>query len=91
MFDQYRQLGQATGPGLFIAWVGANGREWAFPLAHRLRQRGLSVELEGEARSLKSQMRRADKLKARSVLIVGDDELQKGKVILRDMASKSAM
>ena len=79
---------EATGPGLFIAWVGANGREWAFPLAHRLRQRGLSVELEGEARSLKSQMRRADKLKARSVLIVGDDELQKGKVILRDMASK---
>jgi histidyl-tRNA synthetase len=46
------------------------------------------VELEGEARSLKSQMRRADKLKAGSVLIVGDDELQKGKVILRDMASK---
>ena len=79
---------EATGPGLFIAWVGANGRDWAFPLAHRLRQRGLSVELEGEARSLKSQMRRADKLKARSVLMVGDDELQKGKVILRDMASK---
>ena len=79
---------EATGPGLFIAWVGVNGRDWAFPLAHRLRQRGLSVELEGEARSLKSQMRRADKLKARSVLMVGDDELQKGKVILRDMASK---
>ena len=57
-------------------------------MAHRLRQKGLSVELEGEARSLKSQMRRADKLKARSVLMVGDDELQKGKVILRDMASK---
>ena len=78
----------ATGPGLFIVWVGTNGRDWAFPLAHRLRQKGLSVELEGEARSLKSQMRRADKLKAGAVLIVGDDELQKGKVILRDMASK---
>jgi histidyl-tRNA synthetase len=79
---------EATGPALFIAWVGFNGRDWAFPLAHRLRQRGLSVELEGEARSLKSQMRRADKLKARSVLMVGDDELQNGKVILRDMANK---
>jgi len=79
---------EATGPVLFIAWVGVNGRDWAFPLAHRLRQKGLSVELEGEARSLKSQMRRADKLKARSVLMVGDDELQNGKVILRDMASK---
>jgi histidyl-tRNA synthetase len=79
---------EATGPGLFIAWVGVNGRDWAFPLAHRLRQKGLRVELEGEARSLKSQMRRADKLKARSVLMVGDDELQKGRVILRDMTSK---
>ena len=81
-------LPEAAGPSLFIAWVGARGRDWAFPLAHRLRRKGLTVEMEGEARSLKSQMRRADKLKARSVLIVGDDELQKGKVILRDMASK---
>jgi histidyl-tRNA synthetase len=77
-----------TGPSLFIVWVGAKGHDWAFPLAHRLRRNGLSVELEGEARSLKSQMRRADKLNARSVLIVGDNELDKGKVILRDMTSK---
>ncbi|MGH7929784.1 MAG: histidine--tRNA ligase [Candidatus Binatia bacterium] len=84
-----RQSGEAAaGLALFIAWLGQRGRDWAFPLAHSLRQKGLSVELEGEARSLKSQMRRADKLKARSVLIVGDDELEKGKVILRDMASK---
>jgi histidyl-tRNA synthetase len=79
---------EAAGVGLFVVWLGARGRDWAFPLVHRLRQKSLSVELEGEARSLKSQMRRADKLKARSVLIVGDDELDKGKVILRDMANK---
>jgi histidyl-tRNA synthetase len=79
---------QAAGPSLFIVWVGSKGLEWAFPLAHRLRQKGLTVEMEGEARSLKSQMRRADKLNARAVLIVGDNELEKGKVILRDMATK---
>jgi histidyl-tRNA synthetase len=33
-------------------------------------------------------MRRADKLKARSVVIVGDDELGKGQAVWRDMASK---
>jgi histidyl-tRNA synthetase len=77
-----------TGPALFVVWIGAKSRDWAFPLAHRLRRRGMSVELEGEARSMKSQMRRADKLKARGVLIVGDHELEKGSVILRDMASK---
>jgi histidyl-tRNA synthetase len=83
-----QQSPEAPGVGLFVVWLGAKGRDWAFPQAHRLRQKGLSVELEGEARSLKSQMRRADKLKARSVLIVGDDELDKGKAILRNMASK---
>ncbi len=83
-----QQSPEAGGVSLFVVWLGARSRDWAFPLAHRLRQKGLSVELEGEPRSLKSQMRRADKLNARSVLIVGDDELEKGKVIVRDMASK---
>jgi histidyl-tRNA synthetase len=77
-----------SGPAVYFAWVGENARDWAFPLVHRLRQKGLAVEMEGEARSLKSQMRRADKLKAVSVLIVGNDELDKGAVALRDMASK---
>lgn len=44
--------------------------------------------MEGETRSVKSQMRRADKLNAESVLIVGDDELNKGVALLRDMANK---
>ena len=57
-------------------------------MVHRLRRKGLAIEMEGEARSMKSQMRRADKLKAISVLIVGGDELTKGAAMLRDMASK---
>ena len=44
--------------------------------------------MEGETRSMKSQMRRADKLKAAAVLIVGENELTKGTAALRDMASK---
>src|SRR6266436_5308139 len=77
-----------SGLSLYIVWVGEKARDWAFPLVHRLRQKGVSLEMEGEVRSLKSQMRRADKLKAASVLIVGDDELTKGKLVLRNMASK---
>ncbi len=79
---------EAAGPSLFVVWMGENARDWAFPMVHRLRRKGISVEIEGEARSLKSQMRRADKLKAVSVLIVGENELQKGMAILRDMKSK---
>jgi histidyl-tRNA synthetase len=77
-----------VGPWCYIVWVGEQARDWAFPLVHRLRQKGLAVEMEGEERSLKSQMRRADKLKAASVLIVGDEELARGKAVWRDMASK---
>lgn len=79
---------ESAGPSLFIVWIGAKARDWAFPLVHRLRRRGVSAEIEGETRSLKSQMRRADKLKAVAVLIIGEDELQKGTAVLRDMKSK---
>src|SRR5919109_2049268 len=75
-------------PALYIVWIGVQARDWAFPIVHRLRRSGLAVELEAEARSLKSQMRRADKLNAESVLIVGDDELQKRRAVLRHMATK---
>jgi histidyl-tRNA synthetase len=76
------------GPDVYLVWVGEKARNWFFPIAHRLRQRNLVIEMEGESRSLKSQMRRADKFRAASVLIVGDDELAKGEGVLRDMASK---
>ena len=42
------------------------------------------IDLEG--RSLKSQMRQANKDRVRYCLILGDDELKKGHVTLRDMA-----
>jgi histidyl-tRNA synthetase len=83
-----QETGPARGPFCYVVWVGEKARDWAFPRVHRLRQKGLSVEMEGETRSLKSQMRRADKLKAASVLIVGDDELAKGKAVWRNMATK---
>jgi len=83
-----KETNEPAGPSVYVVWVGTPARDWAFGVVNRLRRQGLVVEMEGEAKSLKSQMRRADKLKARSVLIVGDDELRKGRAVLRDMASK---
>jgi histidyl-tRNA synthetase len=88
MLLRMQETAPANGPSCYVVWVGEKARDWAFPLVHRLRQKGLSVEIDGESRSLKSQMRRADKLKAAAVLIVGDDELAKGKAVWRNMASK---
>ena len=88
MLMRLNESAAVLGLDVYFACLGEQARDWAFPMAHQLRQSGLTVELEGEARSLKSQMRRADKLNAASVLIVGEDELSKGSVMLRDMTSK---
>jgi histidyl-tRNA synthetase len=40
-----------------------------------------------EKKSLKSQLRQADKVKAKYVLILGEDEITQGKVFLKDMES----
>jgi len=49
---------------------------------------GLEAEMDYDGRSLKSQMRRADKSGARYVLILGEDELVRRQIQLRDMRSK---
>jgi histidyl-tRNA synthetase len=54
-------------------------------LASTLRQTGLSVVYDLMGRSMKAQMREADKLKARFVLILGADEIAQGEVTLKIM------
>jgi len=74
-------------PEIFIAPLGAAAEAAALGVAHRLRQAGVRVELDG-GRSLKSLMRRADKLKARQVMILGDEELAQRRATMRDMEAK---
>jgi histidyl-tRNA synthetase len=54
-----------------------------------LRRQGLWVEMDYEGKGLKAQMKRADRLGARRVLIIGDDEIASGKAVLRDMINKT--
>jgi len=76
-------------PHLFIAALGEGSSKEAYRLAHRLHLQGIRAELDYEGKSLKSQMRRADKLKACYVLILGEEELKRGTVVLRNMETKS--
>jgi len=75
-------------PEYFLAPLGEAAFEHATLVARRLRSRGKRVYLDFDGRSLKSQMRLADKLKAKGVLIIGDEELKSGMLVLRDMATK---
>ena len=76
-------------PKVFVATLGEAARQKGFLLTQKLRDSGLETDMDYEGRSLKSQMRRADKLGVKHVLILGEEEVEKGEVQLRNMEDKS--
>jgi histidyl-tRNA synthetase len=76
----------ATQPDLFIATMGKEERDIAFCLMDGLLKSGVRVEMDYEGKSLKSQMRRADKLKARFSVVIGGNEVTTGQASFKRMA-----
>lgn len=76
------------GPRLFIAALGQTAQAKAFLWVQQLRMLGLRTEMDLQDRSLKAQMRRANKLEAAFVLIVGEQEMDDGQGVLRDLATR---
>jgi len=72
-------------PELFIATLGEAATNAGFAMLTSLQRQGVLVEMEYTGKSLKAQLRRADKLKTRRVLILGEDELARGVAQLRHM------
>ncbi len=72
---------------VFVAPLGAQARPQAFALISALRQAGIAVETDYFERSLKAQLKAADRLGAPLAVILGEDELRENKVLLRDLAS----
>ena len=75
-------------PEYFLAPLGDEAFNRATLLARKLRTAGKRVYLDFDTRSLKSQMRLADKLQAKSVIIIGEEELKSGTFVVRDMSTK---
>ena len=75
-------------PDIFIAALGEKSGSLAFEWNCALCLEGVKAEMEFGDKSLKSQMKRAHRLGVKHVLIVGDNEIKEGKVILRDMETK---
>ncbi len=75
-------------PHLFIAALGQKAQEFSFPLCNALRKAGIRTEMDFSDRSLKSQMKRSDKLNCLNTLIIGEREIDEGKAPLRNMATK---
>jgi histidyl-tRNA synthetase len=75
------------GAEVFLAHHGEAARSWALAAAARLRRHGRRVDMDHRLSSMKTQLKRADKARARVVLVVGENELAGGTVALRDMAA----
>ncbi|MBI4726411.1 histidine--tRNA ligase [candidate division TA06 bacterium] len=83
--NQGANLPQEKRPDVYIATLGDEAVKKGNLLCSRLRQKGLICEQELLGRSLKAQLREAGRLNARYVALIGEDEIKKGVVTLKDM------
>ncbi len=72
-------------PLLFVAALGDKALQEAFLLCNRLRLKGILAETDYTGRSLKSQMKRADRLNSAFAVILGDKEIVEKRAVLRNM------
>jgi len=87
LFDRGNVTKQS--PLVFIVSLGEQARQEAFSIINKLHKEGISTVMDYSGGSLKSQMRKADKLNSAHVIIIGEDEMSRGVVVLRDMQSKT--
>lgn len=76
-------------PVLYVAALGENAAVKALEIAERLRREGKFCECDIVGRSLKAQMKYANKIGAKYTLIIGDSEIEAGKAQLRNMEDGS--
>lgn len=74
-----------TGLDLYITTIGEKAKKAAFDYVHKLRKAGLKAELDYLNRSVKSQMKAADRMNATYTIILGEDELDNGVATIRNM------
>ncbi|MCL6634313.1 MAG: histidine--tRNA ligase [Peptococcaceae bacterium] len=77
----------ASGPDVFVVTAGQAAAAPAFKLLFKLRSAGIAADKDYLGRSLKAQMKYAGKTGARYVVIIGDEEVKRGVVQVRDMSA----
>lgn len=77
----------ANQPRLYIGYRGDRAMQQALRLTHQLRQAHVRVVTDLFAKSVKAQMKYANRIQADYAIIIGDDELQQGQVSLKEMTT----
>ncbi len=72
-------------PAVYIASLGDNASLYAQKLVYNLRENGITAEKDLMGRSLKAQMKYADKIGAHYTMVLGEDEIKNNKAVLKNM------
>lgn len=71
----------------YIAYQDSQFKDYSFKIADKLRNNNFKVEIEYEAKSFTKQMKTANKMSSKKVVIIGEDEFSKSLVRIKDMSS----
>jgi histidyl-tRNA synthetase len=81
------QLDMKEGIDCYLASLGEEAKDYTVVLLQQLRLAGFSAERDYLDRKIKAQFKAADRLKARFVAVLGDDELKNNKINVKNMAT----
>ena len=75
----------AVDPSVFVVALGDAAKVEAFKIVQSVREHYIPCEMDGQGKSMKAQLKYANKINAKYVIIFGDDELANGEAIVRFM------
>ncbi len=74
-------------PDVFFIPIGDAAKKQVYQLVYSLRGQGISAEYDLNARSVKAQMKYADKIGAKYTVVIGDDEIAQGSYPVKNMSN----
>lgn len=86
MEEQGIEIPDTSNVKIFVGSMGEQSSLFAHRLVQELRSIGVSAERDHMDRSVKAQLKYANKIRAEYVIVLGDDEIESGKVKLKNMA-----
>lgn len=84
LLDSYPQ----NNPEVYVAWLGDKALDKALELTQNLREADIKTNIDYNPKSMKAHMKKADRLKVKNCIIIGEEELEKGLVVLKDFTTR---
>jgi histidyl-tRNA synthetase len=87
--SQEAALPAREGPDVFLVSVGSAAEKWVFQTAQLLREAGVRATFDEKGRSVRAQLREANRRGSTWVIVSGDNEIEQGEASIKNMASGS--